>query len=66
MPPDDPDVIEEALRRALGDDRLVDEAAAINWGIATRRLGAEALRERDLANYRAIAGAAAAARNATR
>lgn len=66
VPPDDPDVIEEALRRALGDDRLVDEAAAINWGVATRRLGAEALRERDLANYRAIAGAAAAARNATR
>ena len=63
VPPDDPDVIERALRRALGDDRLVDEAAAINWEIATRRLGAEALRERDLANYRAIAGAAAAARN---
>ena len=38
VPPEDSDVIEIAIRRALSDDRLVDEASDINWVIAQERL----------------------------
>ena len=38
VPPEDVDIIEKALRRALTDDALVDRAAAINGEIARKRL----------------------------
>lgn len=40
VPPEDPDTLSEAIRRALGDDRLVDQAAERNWRTAQERLDA--------------------------
>ncbi|MEE9614561.1 MAG: glycosyltransferase, partial [Thermodesulfobacteriota bacterium] len=38
VPPEDPDVIEQAIRRALTDDELVDRAAEENWKTTVERL----------------------------
>ena len=38
VPPEDPDVIEAAIRRALADDELVDRAAERNWMTVQERL----------------------------
>jgi glycosyltransferase involved in cell wall biosynthesis len=38
IPPEDPDVIEKAIRRALTDDDLVNRAAEENWKTAIERL----------------------------
>lgn len=38
VPPEDPEQIADAIRRALTDDQLVDEAAAMNWRTAKERL----------------------------
>lgn len=55
VPPEDPAVVADALRRALSDDALVDSAAERNAGVVADRLDERHLRER-LANlYRAAA-----------
>lgn len=51
VPPEDPEVIEKAIRAALFDDRLVDNAAAINWQIALSRLDGEALQKQAVHIY---------------
>jgi glycosyltransferase involved in cell wall biosynthesis len=38
VPPEDPHIIAEALRRALTDDALVDQASDINADVARQRL----------------------------
>jgi glycosyltransferase involved in cell wall biosynthesis len=38
VPPEDPDEIANAIRRALTDDQLVDQAAEENWRTAKERL----------------------------
>lgn len=38
IPADDPDLIAQRLRSGLTDDRLVDEAAQINWQVIATRL----------------------------
>lgn len=38
VPPDDPDLVEQAIRCALSDDALVDNAAQVNWLLAQSRL----------------------------
>ncbi len=38
VPPEDPDVVEAAIRKALNDNTLVDRAAEINWQVAVERL----------------------------
>jgi len=38
VPPDDPEVVERALRRALTDAELVDRAAVLNWELAGQQL----------------------------
>ncbi len=45
VPPEDPDVIEKAIRIALSDDALVDEAAKVNWRTAQERLDAKFLKQ---------------------
>jgi glycosyltransferase involved in cell wall biosynthesis len=54
VPPDDVDVVEEALRRALSDDSLVDEAAVDNWATVTRRLDWYKLREAVVDAYKRV------------
>lgn len=55
VPPEDPDLIEFALRQALTDDALVDAASSKNWQIAKERLQATAIREQVRSMYRGIA-----------
>jgi glycosyltransferase involved in cell wall biosynthesis len=54
VPPEDPDVVEQALRRALTDDQLVDAAAAINWQTACERLDSRQLRPKAVALYTTV------------
>ncbi len=54
VPPEDSDVVELAIRRALTDDALVDRAAVLNWETAQRRLRYEDLRQRAVAMYRRV------------
>lgn len=56
VPPEDPDVIEQAIRRALTDDDLVDRAAAINAGTARQRLDHRLLRKQAIGLYSAVTG----------
>jgi glycosyl transferase family 4/glycosyl transferase family 1 len=58
VPPEDPERIEQALRRALTDDALVDSAAAANLETARRRLDQRLVRAEMLRFY-AIAESAA-------
>ena len=48
---DDVPGIAEALRRALGDDQLVDRAAEINHGVAIARLDEGAIRRKSFRFY---------------
>lgn len=54
VPPEDPDIIEMALRTALSNDKLVDEAAVINWQVAQSRLDGKQLRQKTIDMYDTI------------
>ncbi len=55
VPPDDPEVVEAALRQALTDDRMVDSAAATNRIIAAERLDHRILKPMAVGIYRTVA-----------
>jgi glycosyltransferase involved in cell wall biosynthesis len=55
VPPEDPDAIEKALRRALADDNLVNEAAQTNARLARMRLDAGMLQNQIINIYKEIA-----------
>lgn len=50
--PDDPDVVEKAIRRAVSDDQLVDSAAEINWLTSVERLNANRLKRKAIEFYK--------------
>ncbi len=54
VPPEDPDIIEMAIRAALSDDKLVDQAALINWRTAEDRLDATRLRQKAINLYETV------------
>jgi hypothetical protein len=54
VPPDDPEAVEAALRRALADDALVDAAAERNLALAAERLERKMLIGRTLEMYRTV------------
>lgn len=56
VPPEDPEVVELALRRALTDDLLVDRAAEENAKVAAERLGRTLLKSRTLSLYDQVLG----------
>jgi hypothetical protein len=56
VPPEDPDIIEQAIRRALSDDRLVDEAAEENWKTAVERLDGNMIKKKAVESYNHILG----------
>jgi glycosyltransferase involved in cell wall biosynthesis len=60
VPPEDPEVVESAVRIALGDDALVDRAGAINIETARHRLDVGSIREKVVASYRRAAEGRAA------
>lgn len=51
VPPEDPAIIEMAIRNALTDDKLVDEAAKINWKTAIVRLDEKILKKKAVDFY---------------
>jgi len=46
VPPEDPDIVEMAIRKALSDDTLVEAAAEINWRTAQNRLDGTLLKKK--------------------
>jgi glycosyltransferase involved in cell wall biosynthesis len=54
VPPEDPDAVEAALRRALYDDQLVNRAAEENWATAEARLDCRRLAPKAVAMYRHV------------
>lgn len=58
VPPEEPEAVEQALRRALTDDALVDRAAALNAEVARARLDERQLRPRVIEMYEQLAARA--------
>jgi glycosyltransferase involved in cell wall biosynthesis len=54
VPPEDPDVVEMAIRRALTDDTLVNRAAEKNFRVANERLDRRKLKERTISLYHRV------------
>ena len=55
MPPEDPEVVELAIRRALTDDELVNQAAERNYCIAEERLDQSILKPKAMEIYTTVA-----------
>ena len=55
VPPDDPDVVEKAIRRALTDDELINVAAESNYRMAQERLDQSLLKPKAVNIYRYVA-----------
>ena len=51
VPPEDPEIVEKAIRKALADDALVDRAAEQNDQLAREQLDYPLIRDRALSNY---------------
>jgi hypothetical protein len=54
VPPDDPEIIAQAIRRALTDDALVDSAAEINAAVAEQRLDVSVIQPQVIKAYERI------------
>jgi len=54
VPPDDPEIVAAAVRRALTDDELVDRAAETNARVATERLDYSLIQPQVIDMYRTI------------
>ncbi|RII27583.1 MAG: hypothetical protein CXR31_04915 [Geobacter sp.] len=54
VPPEDPEIIEKAIRRALTDDALVNQAAEENWTTAINRLDENILKLKTLDFYKRV------------
>ena len=56
VPPEDPEPVAAAIRRALSDDALVDRAAELNARVARERLDELVIRPQVIAMYEKVAG----------
>jgi hypothetical protein len=54
VPPEDPDIIEIAIRTALSDDELVNRAAEINRRVVQERMGSDRLKQEAIDMYSRI------------
>lgn len=54
VPPEDPDVVEKALRRVISDDVLVESAAKHNLDLLAERLDYGSLKEKTIHFYRTV------------
>jgi len=55
VPPNDPDVVEVAIRKALADDGLVDRASEANWKTLRSRLDRSQLKADVVRMYNDVA-----------
>jgi glycosyltransferase involved in cell wall biosynthesis len=55
VPPEDPEVVEQAVRRALTDDELVNQAAERNYHLAAERLDQSILKPKAIDIYNVVA-----------
>ncbi len=55
VPPEDPEPIAAAIRRALSDDALVDRAAELNTQLASERIDQKIIRPQVIAMYEKVA-----------
>lgn len=55
VPPEDPEAVAAAIRRAVADDGLVDRAAEVNARVAAERLDESVIRPQAVAIYRRVA-----------
>jgi glycosyltransferase involved in cell wall biosynthesis len=62
VPPDDPEAVEAAIRRALSDDGLVDRAAEENLRVTASRLDRERIRPMAVGIYHRVAAERGAAK----
>jgi len=53
VPPEDPDIIEKAIRESLGNDEMVDTAVSVNRKLIMDRLDYNQVRERVIEMYKA-------------
>ena len=56
VPPEDPGVVAAALRKALKDDTLVDQAAEVNLAVAKEKLDHSRIQSHVIAMYRQMLG----------
>jgi len=54
VPPEDPDIVEINIRKALTDDKLVDKAAEYNWKVIEQKLCKEMVRINAVSIYQSI------------
>ncbi len=54
VPPEDPAAIEQAIRKAVTDDKLVEEAAKRNWTTAQERLDQKIITPKVLEFYKTV------------
>ena len=54
VPPEDPDIIEMAIRTALSDDELVNRAAETNRQVVQKRLDSDQLKQEAIDMYSRI------------
>ena len=54
VPPEDPEIIEKVIRKALSDDEMVDRAAEANWRTVTERLDYDRVKEIAIGMYKRI------------
>jgi hypothetical protein len=54
VPPEDVEIIEVAIRKALTDDQLVDNAAKQNYKLAKNRLDSENLKQKTIQFYQTV------------
>lgn len=54
--PEDPEEIEKAIRKAINDDKLVNEAAKKNYSLLHKRLEKEKIKNEIINNYKRIVG----------
>ncbi len=54
VPPEDPEVVAQAIERALREDALVDSAAIVNWGVISSRMDYIQLKQKTIESYKRI------------
>ena len=54
VPPEDPDIVAKAIVKALSNDKLVDQAAELNWETVKSRLDFNDLKQKTIESYNRI------------